>query len=307
MVRDQALALSGLLSRKVGGPSVFPPQPAASGRRRSTANAPGRPARAKTATAAGSHVLAADRAVSLDGHLRRAEPRDLRDQAVRTNTPLQSFVTMNDPVYVEAAQALARRIVREGGATSRAAPRYALQLCQCRPPRPEQVEPLVGLCTMPSSSRYARTATAAVALATEPIGPLPPGWTRRPGRLDRGRQRALEPRQRLDQRMISMDRRPAPELAAGAGPDPPPVPQDVADRPGRHRAGDAHGAAMASAARAEGRANPIRRQPDGGASAPLRPQGQAGDLPAHVRRTAPAGPLRREARAGQAPHAALPR
>ena len=34
---------------------------------------------------------------------------------VRTNTPLQSLVTLNDPVYVEAAQALARRIIREGG------------------------------------------------------------------------------------------------------------------------------------------------------------------------------------------------
>ena len=34
---------------------------------------------------------------------------------ISTNTPLQAFVTLNDPVYVEAAQALARRIVREGG------------------------------------------------------------------------------------------------------------------------------------------------------------------------------------------------
>ena len=32
---------------------------------------------------------------------------------MRTNTPLQAFVTLNDPVYVEAAQALARRIVKE--------------------------------------------------------------------------------------------------------------------------------------------------------------------------------------------------
>src|SRR5437762_4327071 len=31
---------------------------------------------------------------------------------IRTNTPLQAFVTMNDPAYVEASQALARRIMR---------------------------------------------------------------------------------------------------------------------------------------------------------------------------------------------------
>jgi hypothetical protein len=50
MVRDQALAVAGLLTRKVGGPSVMPPQP--EGAR--TAAASGRRPRARTATAAGS-------------------------------------------------------------------------------------------------------------------------------------------------------------------------------------------------------------------------------------------------------------
>ena len=45
---------------------------------------------------------------------------------ISTNTPLQAFVTLNDPVYVEAAQALARRIVAEGGATHRGAGRLWL-------------------------------------------------------------------------------------------------------------------------------------------------------------------------------------
>jgi hypothetical protein len=64
---------------------------------------------------------------------------------VRTNTPLQAFVTLNDPVYVESAQALARRVVREGGSNLEDRVRYALQLCLCRPPRPEQVEQLIEL------------------------------------------------------------------------------------------------------------------------------------------------------------------
>src|SRR5262249_43213786 len=93
---------------------------------------------------------------------------------VRTNTPLQSFVTMNDPVYVEAAQALARRIVREGGSDVARRVRYALPLCQCRPPRPGQVEPLVSLYAA-ELERYRKDRNAAMALATEPIGPLPPG------------------------------------------------------------------------------------------------------------------------------------
>ena len=51
MVRDQALAISGLLSQKVGGPSVFPPQPGGLWQAAFNGGAPGRRARAKTVTA----------------------------------------------------------------------------------------------------------------------------------------------------------------------------------------------------------------------------------------------------------------
>jgi hypothetical protein len=93
---------------------------------------------------------------------------------IRTNTPLQSFVTLNDPVYVEAAQALARRIVREGGSSLEARGRFALQLCLGRPSRAEQLAPLITLYTA-EYERYRKDPQGAVALATEPIGPLPPG------------------------------------------------------------------------------------------------------------------------------------
>ena len=53
MVRDAALRASGLLSAKIGGPSVFPPQPPGVTRRAPTAVSHGRRARARTATAAG--------------------------------------------------------------------------------------------------------------------------------------------------------------------------------------------------------------------------------------------------------------
>jgi hypothetical protein len=59
-----------------------------------------------------------------------------------TNTPLQAFVTLNDPVYFECAQALARRIVREGGSDTAARLRFGLQLALARPGQEEQVAAL---------------------------------------------------------------------------------------------------------------------------------------------------------------------
>jgi hypothetical protein len=93
---------------------------------------------------------------------------------IRTNTPLQAFVTLNDPVYVEAAQALARRIVREGGTTAEERAGFGLRLCLCRPPQPEQVKQLVALFES-EREHYRRDGKAATAMATEPLGPLPAG------------------------------------------------------------------------------------------------------------------------------------
>jgi hypothetical protein len=93
---------------------------------------------------------------------------------VRTNTPLQAFVTLNDPVYVEAAQALARRIMKEGGASAEERARFGLRLVLARPASAEQVKRVVGLFTE-EREHYRKDAKAAAALATEPLGPLPAG------------------------------------------------------------------------------------------------------------------------------------
>jgi hypothetical protein len=95
---------------------------------------------------------------------------------VRSNTPVQAFVTLNDPVYVEAAQALARRILREGGSNPEERARYALRLCLVRSPEPEQVTKLVDL-YQSEREHYRSSPAEALKLATDPIGPLPPGVT----------------------------------------------------------------------------------------------------------------------------------
>ena len=79
MVRDQALALSGLLSHEVGGPSVFPPQPeglwqaAFNGQRTWTTSKGDGPPSPRAV-----HLLATDRPLSVHVHVRCAEPRALR-------------------------------------------------------------------------------------------------------------------------------------------------------------------------------------------------------------------------------------
>ena len=91
---------------------------------------------------------------------------------IQTDTPLQALVTLNDPVYVEAAQALGRRLLREGGATVADRVRYGLQLCLARPPKEEQVKALVELYEK-EAAHYREQEADAKKLATEPLGPLP--------------------------------------------------------------------------------------------------------------------------------------
>ena len=58
---------------------------------------------------------------------------------IRTNTPLQALVTLNDPVYIETAQALAGRILDEGGETLAGKLKLGFEVCTSREPKPEEL------------------------------------------------------------------------------------------------------------------------------------------------------------------------
>ncbi|HEX5220597.1 MAG TPA: PSD1 and planctomycete cytochrome C domain-containing protein [Verrucomicrobiae bacterium] len=142
MVRDQALAVSGLLSDKMFGPPVMPPQPDGiwdivySGAKWETAKGEDRYRRALYTflrrTAAYPSYLTFD-----------SPSREVCvTRRIKTNTPLQALVTLNDPVYVECAVALAGRMRREGGADLRKQISSGYELATGRAPTKEALRAL---------------------------------------------------------------------------------------------------------------------------------------------------------------------
>ncbi len=175
MVRDQALAVSGLLSRKVGGPSVYPPQPpglwqAAFNGQRTYPTSTGEDRYRRGLYTFWRRTIPYPSMTTFDAPSRET----CTVRRVRTNTPLQAFVTLNDPVYVEAAQALARRIMKEGGGSAQERATFGLRLVLDRPASAEQVKRVVALFEE-EREHYKKDAKAAAALASEPLGPLPAG------------------------------------------------------------------------------------------------------------------------------------
>jgi hypothetical protein len=174
-IRDQALVLSGLLSQKIGGPSVYPPQPeglwqAAFNGERTWATSKGDDRYRRGLYTFWRRTIPYPSMAAFDAPSRET----CAIKRVRSNTPVQAFVTLNDPVYVEAAQALARRIVREGGGTPEDRVRFVLRFCLVRDPESQQVAKLLELYRN-ELEHYRQAPADAMKLATDPLGPLPAG------------------------------------------------------------------------------------------------------------------------------------
>ena len=149
-VRDQALAISGLLVDKIGGPSVHPYQPA--GLWEEMAFGGGFSAQ----TYVQDHGESLYRRGMYTFWKRTCPPPSLQafDAPERefclvrrsvTNTPLQALTLMNDPTYVEASRKFAERIMKEGGSTPEARIAFAYRLAMGRSARPAEVETMLGL------------------------------------------------------------------------------------------------------------------------------------------------------------------
>jgi mono/diheme cytochrome c family protein len=172
MVRDQALSISGLLSRQQGGPSVYPPQPdglwrAAFNGQRTWATSTGGDRHRRGLYTYWRRTVPYPSMAAFDAPSR--EICTLR--RVSTNTPLQAFVTLNDPVYVEAAQALARRMIAGAGPDDSARCAFGLRLALARPPTREQIDQLLAL-YRDALDHFGKDGEAARRMATDPLGPL---------------------------------------------------------------------------------------------------------------------------------------
>jgi hypothetical protein len=143
-IRDNALAISGLLSLRQGGPSIRPPQPdglwdKVGGQKYDYVVSPGEEKYRR-----GLYVVLKRGApypsfVNFDAGPRMA----CTIKRSRSNTPLQALTLLNDPVYVEAAQAFANRIVSERpNETPDDRIRHAFRLALARSPRDQEARTL---------------------------------------------------------------------------------------------------------------------------------------------------------------------
>jgi hypothetical protein len=148
LVRDTALEVSGLLVPEIGGRSVKPYQPPGYW---SFLNFPvrewekdqGREAYRRGLYTHWQRQYLYPSLLAFDAPSRE----ECTAERVRSNTPLQALVLLNDPVYVDAARGFAERMLREGGTSDRGRLTRGFLLALSREPRPAELSVLEQLLT----------------------------------------------------------------------------------------------------------------------------------------------------------------
>ena len=138
IVRDQALALAGLLVEKVGGPSVKPYQPEGLWTELGTGAGyvqdHGDDLYRRSLYVFTKRTVPPPSLANFDASSREAHVV----KPVVTNTPLQALNLMNDVAFLEAARVFAQRVMKEGGANPLARMGYAFRLATARAPKQEE-------------------------------------------------------------------------------------------------------------------------------------------------------------------------
>jgi hypothetical protein len=173
-VRDNALAISGLLVPKIGGPSVKPYQPE---RYWEALNFPTREWVADSGESLYRRGLYVWWQRSFLHPSLLAFDAPSREECVaernRSNIPQQALVLLNDPVYVEAARVFAARVLAECSGDVSQRITFAWQLALQRDPTPQEMDVVLKLLSDRKSEYDADTAAADKLLATG-TAPVPP-------------------------------------------------------------------------------------------------------------------------------------
>jgi Protein of unknown function (DUF1553)/Protein of unknown function (DUF1549)/Planctomycete cytochrome C len=147
LVRDIALTASGLLNPKVGGTSIYPPipkfltQPPASYGPKQWPETTGPERYRRSVYVFRFRSIPYPALVAFD-----SPTGDFSCvKRSRSNTPLQSLTALNEPMFVEAAQAMARRVLKHGGTNDAERIAFAMRLCVARTPKAAEVEMLAKL------------------------------------------------------------------------------------------------------------------------------------------------------------------
>ncbi len=141
VIRDQAMYVGGLLTEKVGGPSVRPYQPdgiwdetSVYGNLHNYKHAMGGDLHRRSLYTIWKRTAAPPNMTLFDVPTREI----CRVQRARTDTPLQALDLLNDVTYLEASRALAQRMLKEGGATDEQRLAFGFRAVLGRSPNPEE-------------------------------------------------------------------------------------------------------------------------------------------------------------------------
>jgi hypothetical protein len=173
MVRDNALVISGLLSDRLGGPSVKPYQPAGYWQylnfpEREWSHDQGPDAYRRGLYTWWQRTFLQPSLLAFDAPTREECVAD----RLRSNTPQQALVLLNDPTYVEAARAFAARILHDGGNDDQRRLAWAMRTALIRTPSGPELEVLAALLAK-SRATYAADRDAAAKLLAIGMAPAP--------------------------------------------------------------------------------------------------------------------------------------
>ncbi|HKS37357.1 MAG TPA: PSD1 and planctomycete cytochrome C domain-containing protein, partial [Verrucomicrobiae bacterium] len=172
-VQDIALFAGGLLNPKIGGPSVYPPIPTnVADQVYGQFSWP--ETRGEDRYRRGMYTFW-KRAMPFPSLLAfDAPPAEAScTRRVRSNTPLQALTTLNERTYVEAAQAMGLRVLKEGGGNERSRAIYAFRLCTGRTPTASELKALLKFWEEQYDYFESRTADA-VNVAVADLKQMPP-------------------------------------------------------------------------------------------------------------------------------------